>query len=312
MRKRVTTEIFIERSKAIHGDKYDYTNSEYIKSDTKVKIRCNGCGNEWEIHAYHHFRGRGCKKCGYDTRSNQRTRTNEEFVVLAKSIHGEKFEYLTEYTLSHSPVKIKCLECNTTFEQVAFSHLSGRGCRKCADKELSKNKCLSPEEFEEKCKIVHNDNYSYFGDYRGREYEIKIFCKIHQEYFLQNSGCHISGYRGCLRCAVNSKGEITIKKFLDSRRIEYQSQKRFDGCVLKRRLAFDFYLPKYNLCIEYDGVQHYELVEAFGGQEGFDRCKASDEAKDIFCNDNNIELLRIPYFEFDNIESIIKARIGIP
>ena len=87
-----------------------------------------------------------------------------------------------------------------------------------------------------------------------------------------------------------------IRQWLINNGIEYEYQKSFADCRDKRSLPFDFYLPEYNVCIEYDGKQHYESIEYFGGEESFAYTQRHDEIKNQYCADNNIKLLRIPYF----------------
>ena len=70
-------------------------------------------------------------------------------------------------------------------------------------------------------------------------------------------------------------------------------------------MRLDFYIEDINLAIEYDGQQHYKPIEKFGGQEEFEKTIYRDKLKDKYCNDNNIQLIRIPYYDFNNIESIL-------
>lgn len=111
------------------------------------------------------------------------------------------------------------------------------------------------------------------------------------------------------RCPVCSgkisSGEFTVKQVLENHHINFIQQKTFDGCKDKNPLPFDFYLPDYNMMIEYDGKQHYEPVEYFGGKESFDYTVRHDTIKNKYCKDNNVDILRIPYWDEDNIESII-------
>jgi len=87
---------------------------------------------------------------------------------------------------------------------------------------------------------------------------------------------------------------------LKKRKILFESQKKFDGCRNIRELPFDFYLPKYNMCIEFDGVHHFKPMNHWGGKENLIEVKRRDEIKNQYCKDNNIKLLRIKYDE--NIE----------
>ena len=114
----------------------------------------------------------------------------------------------------------------------------------------------------------------------------------------------------CPKCN-SSRGETKIDKYLKDNNIKYESQKKFDECKYKNKIPFDFYLPDYNLCIEFDGVQHFEPVNKFGGEEALKINKEKDSIKNKFCKDNNIDLLRIHYTEINNITNIIKEKLKI-
>lgn len=76
-------------------------------------------------------------------------------------------------------------------------------------------------------------------------------------------------------------------------------------------MPFDFYLPDYNTCIEYDGELHYKAVDYFGGDDALSNTKCRDEIKTQYCKENNIKLIRIPYWEFDNIEEILNRELEV-
>ena len=118
---------------------------------------------------------------------------------------------------------------------------------------------------------------------------------------------HLSGY-GCPRC-YESKGETAIAKFLTSNNINYIREKKFDDCKNKSQLPFDFFLPDYNLLIEYDGKQHFEPVDYFGGIDGLNKCIINDKIKNKYAEDNKIKLLRIKYNNFNNINNILEEEI---
>jgi hypothetical protein len=92
-----------------------------------------------------------------------------------------------------------------------------------------------------------------------------------------------------------STGEIIIENILNKYLISYEKEKTFDGCVNKKKLRFDFYIPKKNTCIEYNGIQHYEKVDRFGGEDNFNYQRKNDNIKINFCKKNNINLLIISY-----------------
>lgn len=115
-------------------------------------------------------------------------------------------------------------------------------------------------------------------------------------------------HKGCPYC-FSSKGENKIKLFLEKHSIDFNAQYKFENCKDINPLPFDFYLTEYNLCIEYDGKQHFEPINRFGGQRGFEDRKRKDEIKNVYCRENNIKLLRMPYWEFDSIDEILKNQL---
>jgi hypothetical protein len=96
-------------------------------------------------------------------------------------------------------------------------------------------------------------------------------------------------------CRHKSIKEQYIETILKDSAINYTPQYTFDDCKNVYKLPFDFYLPEYNICIEYDGEQHFRPVEWFGGEEGFIKRRKNDYIKTMYCLDNNIQLIRIPY-----------------
>ena len=104
----------------------------------------------------------------------------------------------------------------------------------------------------------------------------------------------------------NSRGEKKIQSILSKINIKYIQQKTFEKCrnpKTNKILFFDFYLPDYNTCIEYDGQQHFEYTNiGWMTKEKFDRTKFCDEIKNNFCKNNDIRLIRIPYYDFDKID----------
>ena len=113
---------------------------------------------------------------------------------------------------------------------------------------------------------------------------------------------HIHKKQGCPICN-DSKGEKEISMLLDKKNIIHIRQNKFEDCKNTQCLPFDFYLPEYDMCIEYDGRQHFEPVYDFGGLDQFEKTKRNDNIKNEYCKNNNIKLLRISYKE--NIINIL-------
>jgi hypothetical protein len=96
-----------------------------------------------------------------------------------------------------------------------------------------------------------------------------------------------------------SYGEKKIYDFLTENNIDFNYNKSLLDCSHESKLRFDFYLCDYNLCVEYDGIQHIKPVDVFGGEKEFEKTKIRDEIKNLFCKINNIKLLRVPYYWSD-------------
>ena len=193
---------------------------------------------------------------------------------------------MTNYINSKTKVKIIC-PIHGIFEQVSFNHLNGSGCPKCQ----GRNK--TTKEFIKESKNIHGYKYNYsLTNYINSKTKVKIICPGHGV-FEQLPYDHIQ-MQGCPKCK-SSKGEMIIEKILQDSNIVYEFQKKFKNCKNKRMLPFDFYLPKYNLCIEYDGEQHFKPIKFFGGEKGFKQRQKNDKIKTQYCKNNNIELLRIKY-----------------
>ena len=121
-------ERFIADARRIHRNKYDYSKTEYIRSDAKVIILCS-CGYEFKQKADHHLRGHGCPKCGGTKKSN-----TEEFIFKSKKIHGDKYDY-SKVSYVDSKVKIIIIcPYGHEFMQTPSDHLSGYGCPSCLNK----------------------------------------------------------------------------------------------------------------------------------------------------------------------------------
>ena len=322
-----STEEFIEKAKEMHGDMYSYSEVKYVNNHTKVKIICPEHGIFCQ-EPRAHLNEQGCPKCGLEKLSEILRSSTEEFIEKAKKLHGNIYDYSqVVYINYYTKIKIICPE-HGLFHQLPGVHLDKRyteqGCPKCGMKSRIKALVSSKGEFIEKAKEIHGDMYSYANvDYKTARIKIEITCPKHG-LFYQTPDCHLRG-QGCPGCSL-SHGESKIIGVLDTLQVIYKRQYRFPDCRNQRPLSFDFYLPRFNLCIEYDGAQHFELVVFSGMTEtqakvAFQKAKKHDKIKDEYCKKNNIELLRIPYTQYDKIKSILimaynilnlKGILGVP
>lgn len=220
MPKKLTTESFIAKARAIHGDKYNYILVEYENTRTTVEIICRKHTFMFEQLPHNHINGSGCPKCGNEAISNKLKlysgrkykkpcKTNAKFIEDAKAVHGEKYDYSqTEYT--HSQVKIKILcKVHGEFLQTPNCHLIGCGCPKCGvrSRPLGTTECRAKRgrphkttaDFIQNAKAAHGETYDYSQtEYTHSKTKVKIVCKIHGE-FLMRPETHLTGY-GCQKC----------------------------------------------------------------------------------------------------------------
>lgn len=130
MSKKKTTKQFIEEAKLVHGNKYDYSKSEYVNATTKVIIVCPQHG-AFVQRPCDHLNGHGCKACFYEGNGKQSRLTFERFLEKAKSIYGDSYTYNQDtYTGTDSDVEISC-PIHGVFTQNGFNHINGKGCPKC-------------------------------------------------------------------------------------------------------------------------------------------------------------------------------------
>ena len=296
IKQKDTTSSFIKKALLKHGDLYNYSKVYYKDHKTKLTIICKEHG-EFKQLANNHLSGQGCPKC------SGKFRSKKEFIDLCNIKHLNKYDYsLVNYEKVDDYINIICKE-HGEFIQKSSNHLSGQGCPKCSGVEKS-----NIGEFINKSKKVHLNKYDYSKSiYTNANHPLVIICKNHGE-FNQTPYKHLSG-QGCPICKL-SKGEKKIMNFLIKNNIKYEHQKKFDDCLNIRKLPFDFYLPDYNILIEYDGIQHFEPVDQFGGEEAFKNLKIRDKIKDEYCYEKNIRILRIPYNICD-IDYLIKESLKI-
>jgi hypothetical protein len=282
---KITTEEFIQRSKLKHDNNYDYSLVDYKTDKLKVKIICKKHGI-FEQTPNVHLNGHGCFKCGNKN-------DLETFLEKSKLIYGDLYDYsLVDYVNINTSIKVICKK-HGDFKILPSTFLyEKKGCIHCNG--TYKNIDL----FLEDARKIHGDKYKYeVIDNLYKNSFIKIICPNHGE-FRQKIRSHIYDGCGCISC-FESKGEKIISEYLKNREIKFIRQHQFEKCKNKYKLSFDFYLPDYNLCIEYDGIQHFNPVKYFGGQSKFEKIRINDRIKDDYCSQNNIRLIRISYS--DNI-----------
>ena len=309
-KKMLNTDKFIQKAIKVHGHKYDYSKVNYKNHSTKIIIRCLKHG-EYKQKPTIHLMNRGCQECGREKCKNIHLKNTEWFLKNANKIHKNKFDYSkVKYINAHTKVKIICKK-HGEFSQQPYVHMAGHACPNCSIEKVSSSHCYNTKIFIKLSKKVHNNKYDYsMVEYMDTITKVKIKCNKCKIYFMQSPGNHLQNH-GCSICK-ESKGERKIRDFLEINKIKYIAEKRFKDCRNKLPLPFDFYLSEYNTCIEYDGTQHFRITT--GKWKGNDKIlnlvKNRDKIKNKYCKKNKIDLIRIPYTEFNNIETILEKQLS--
>jgi hypothetical protein len=195
MPKKKTKEEFIKDARKKHGDKYDYSNVEYVNNATKICIKCPKHGEFWQT-PISHLRSCGCPRCG-----GTGVLTKEEFIKKAKEIHGDKYDYSkVNYVNAHTKVCIICGE-HGEFWQYPADHTNGHGCPKCGDENSREKRSSTKEKFIKKAKEKHGDKYDYSKvEYVNSVTKVCIICPEHEHgEFWQRPTDHTQG-QGCPKC----------------------------------------------------------------------------------------------------------------
>lgn len=299
MPKKLTNEEFLYNMKM---KKPTITPLEtYINASTPIKFQCNECGHIF-INAPIRIlgtRNQGCAKC-YVTR---RTMTNIEFNERAKA--NKNVIVIGSYNGIKNKVKVKCTYCGKEFDMRADNILEGRGHGSCIQKNIERAPLITQEEFLQQCN-KNNKDILPLGTYTKQADKMLFRCKKCGHEWEARTGHIMLGESGCPRCN-RSKGELKIENYLEKNNIDFKAQYPFQDCKDQNCLPFDFYIPSKNICIEYDGEQHFREVEYFNNTLKY--IQKHDRIKTDYCKSNNINLIRIPYTEFNNIESILNEFI---
>lgn len=262
MPKKLSTKDFIEKAKNIHGGKYNYDKVKYILSNKKVIITCPIHG-DFKQKPNGHLDGKGCINCKIEKIANIKRTDVDSFISESDKVHNNKYSYSkVEYKNRFTKVKITC-PIHGDFEQVPGDHLNGRGCRLCGVENSAKSRSLTTDEFIQKAKQVHGDKYDYSKvDYINSLTELIIICSDHGQ-FKQKPYSHLYG-NGCKKC-TQSKGENLISNILKNNNINFEIEYKIPGIKEKynKEYEYDFYLPDYNLLIEFHGIQHFEYNKYF-------------------------------------------------
>ena len=283
-RNILTKEEFLDKANKVHNNFYNYDKLELRGNKNEIIVTCPKHG-DFKTTPYLHLKGHKCKECSYEESSLRQRKSKEQFIKDAQDKHwnNEKNEPLYDYSEIDyiNAFTEVCIICpiHGKFWQTPNKHLQGHGCQKC----FANNKKTN-EEFKEELKNIFGDLYDLsLIDYKGAKKEkVKLICPKHG--IFEAKPKDLLNKKGCPYCK-ESKLEKEVNGILYNIGIEFNRIKRFDWLG---KQSFDFYIPKLNLAIECQGIQHY-------GNSKFktDKTYELDIKKYNLCMENNIKLIYV-------------------
>lgn len=277
--------------------------TEYIDSHKKLKLLCE-CGEIFETTyaTIKKMKKIRCKKCVIKSTSKKNMNSYEDVLKTVEEKIGERFTILPfEYKgKQKTNIDLICKKCGKEISRLY--HTINTKDIKCECE-------FQLEKWTKERAIILV--YEYTNDFEVLE------CKRGDAIILKhkNCGCEFSrafwniqqnqGVKCPLCDSKESLGVKIITEYLEDNDIEYIKEYRFSDCKDIKTLPFDFYLPKYNICIEYDGQQHFKPNGFSSSEEHFIKTIKHDEMKNKYCQENNIHLVRIRYDENKNIKNIL-------
>lgn len=293
--KKITQEDFENRIKEQSREEYIVI-GEYIGRKKPVLIKHKKCGQAWMVRPEDFYKGCRCPSC-----YNMSLRiTQKEFENRIEEQGNGEYTVIGKYQGIKEPVLTKHNLCGYEWGLIPDIFFRGHMCPSC-----SKRPKIDTKKYIEEVKKT-DENYRVLGEYKTCKKKVEMIHKTCGNTFEMSRDNFLRGKR-CPHCK-QSHGETFISNFLKEHSINYEFQKRFKDCRDKYPLPFDFYIPTLNYCIEFDGIQHFEPVDYFGGEKAFKEVRRRDGIKTKYCEEKGIKLLRIRYDEDveEKINSILK------
>ena len=305
--KKSSTQLFKE--KLLNVDSNIEVIGEYIKALLPIEVKCSICGNIWSSTPNNLLRGHGCPICKH---KNANRDTKELEIRIDEMCQNTEQRFPNLIILNnphnvHEKFDCQCKTCNTKWK-TSLRNLnriqSDECCPFCSGRIIDI----------EKLNVFLNNNKISINSLPAKWEDVLNCTCLNCGYTWNMKTNSLLNSKGCPHCNKNlSNGEYIIEKFLKKFKINYQKYKTFDSlCGVKnRKLSYDFYLKDKNMLIEFQGRQHYECVDIFGGEDQFKIQQEHDKRKRQYAKDNNINLLEIAYWDLKNIEKILSRELSL-
>lgn len=288
------------------------------QSNAKIYVTCDYCGKIYKAsycnvkRAIMKFPKISCANC-HGTKGAEISLEKRKHKVLSKikTICEENdYDLISDFSDFKDVSQSFSFSCKKHGIQTMMiqSFIYGHKCYYCGREENKNKKMFSKSHVlnyinNNGCKLLNPD------DYIGISFRnLSIECSCGKIFTTSFQNFKDKKVRTCFSCSSKeSVGEKRIREWLEKNKIIYEKEKRFKNCRDKRPLPFDFYLPEYNLIIEFDGIQHFKPIR---GEKSYQITKEHDKIKNEYCVKNNIDLIRIKYDQFYKIDEILKKTIN--
>jgi hypothetical protein len=286
--------------------------SEYSKGRDKVELTCN-------IHMMNFITTPntilnkdfcGCYKCREESFVKKRKFTKKEVVNYLEN-NTEIKMLSNEYKSTTDNLLFVCSSCDREFK-TCFHTIMRTNMTTCKGCAITKANGTGIEEVRKYIEV--NTTATLISDeYKNNTTKLRLMCECGEEFDTNFMKIKDRNKTRCSKCMGSvSNPEYRTMKFLDDNGIEYKYEYTFEDFKNKYGSYYRFDFAIFNKgelikMIEVDGEQHYKPVNSWGGEEALKVTQQRDELKDLYCESKGIELIRIPYWEFDNIEKHLEA-----
>lgn len=282
---------------------------KYIGRKKYIQCECMTCGTQWNCCAETLLNSRKCPTCALQSRRASITRTNDNFLDQLFQLHP-LINVKTKYVNNITQVECECKSCGHEWTTTPKTLLHGAGCPQCWLKNISIASRKTHDKFISEI-MAKNPNIDILSNYVGDSIKVKCGCKTCGLVWSARPNTLLKGV-GCPSCAKrSSKGERKIREYLESAGLEYVPQAKFDSLIglAGRLLSYDFYIPKLNTLIEYQG-QYHDGTALNQTDDGFAKQQEHDRRKIEYASQHNINLLEIWYQDFDHIKQILDLELS--
>ena len=263
------------------------------------------------------LKGRGCYYCGLEKVSKSNTLTNEDVQSSIDAVNPHI--KIVSYKGNKQQSDFYCTKHKNYFKKfyTTVTHCKS-GCEECYADNIRDNMGMGIDEFSRRLKHIHPE-LIILGEYVNNSTPIEVFCTKHNYTYALTPVALLDRLTCCDKTKSYYKEGQVCKLLEEQWGFKITRQKTFENCIDKRCLPFDIYLDDYNVLIEYHGEQHYipikysyETVDKM--MIKFEYTQRHDNIKREYCKNNNIPLIEIPYWEFEDLEYFIfdkLVKIGV-